>query len=464
MKPANAAVCIALSLTTGPVGTAGEDPSLPPYKWPNYPRYNLRTEHQPIKSWKIETLYRGEGRVYLRKSGLEREAKGVKSKDNPTAKGKDENVYLLHFDYADYRRLGGPPIADLEIDPTRPAFVGWDFHDFSTRFRRWTGERGLSRKYVAPAEFSCAANSVPLDVPNFAVDPESKDADWQRFLMPVVVAEGGGDYLIVNAFDKAGMTVGFIQMAAHTPNDMIPLMRHLIGHPGLKADSYANPERWFPELGLTEEGKLGYRIKSGEIVSLEESTKHRNSNEGFGKWSYFREDFVRFCNPDCRQINRAELHFAARWLMWSMSPKMRAAQLKPSRDNVVGALTQLEGVPGQVSAADAAIAAVILHWNDGAESRKRVAKLLSQPSPMRVFLELESRPGQPDAESIYGRMLAKQRPWWQLSIGERQVLNQRIEAVRMLFERDPDLLARLTELKFDFSTGELIGKIAANDG
>ena len=284
---------------------AGEDPSLPPYKWPNYPRYSLRTEHQPIKGWKIETLYRGEGEVFLRESGRERKANKVKSKDNPTLKGPDEHLYLLHFDYEDYRRLGGVPIGELEIDPKRPVFLGWDFNDFSTRFRRWTGERGFSRKYVIPAEFS-GENAVPLDVPQFQVDRKSKDADWQRFLLPVVTAEGGGDYLIINGFDKAGMTVGFIQMAAHTPNDMIPLMRHLIECQNLKNDSYADPGRWFPELGITVDGKLGYRTANG-VVSLEECTKHRNSNEGFRRspsWAYFREDFVRFCNPSVKEINR----------------------------------------------------------------------------------------------------------------------------------------------------------------
>ena len=77
------------------------------------------------------------------------------------------------------------------------------------------------------------------------------------------------------------------------------------------------------------------------------------------------------------------------------------------------------------------------------------------------FSALESRKGQPGAESIYGRLLSKQKPWFQLPTAERQVLNQRIEAVRLLFERDPSLLARLSALQFDLETGELIGKFAA---
>jgi len=433
-----------------------EDPAYPPYSWPDYPRYNLQLDHAPIKGWKIETLYRGGGEVYLRESALTRKKNGVKSRDNPVAKGLDENLYFLKFDYDEYRRIGGPPIPEMEPDANRPVFLGWDYHDFSTRLHRWTGERGFSRKYVIPGEFT-GLDAVPLDIPIFDVDPASPLSDWQRFLMPVVTAEGGGDYTVINAFDKAGMTVGFIQMAAHTPDDMIPLMRELIGCEKLKRDPYAHPERWFPELAITAEGKLGYRKATDNIVSLEEVTARTNPNDGFAPGrAYFREDFVRFCNPDPKKINQAELQFAARWLMWSMSPKMREAQIEPGRESVVRSLMKLKDVPPRVCGAEAAIAAVLLHWSDGAESLARVARLLRTDSPVDAFLSLESRAGEPGAESIYGKMLSKQKPWFRVSERERQVLNRRVESVRLLFERDPELLARLRCLTFDFTTGELL--------
>lgn len=373
------------------------------------------------------------------------------------AKGLDENLYFLKFDYDEYRRIGGPPIPEMETDATRPVFLGWDYYDFSTRLHRWTGERGFSRKYVIPGEFT-GLDAVPLEIPLFEVDPASPLSDWQRFLMPVVTAEGGGDYTVINAFDKAGMTVGFIQMSAHTPDDMIPLMRELIGCEKLKGDPYADPERWFPELAITGDGKLGYRKSPGEIVSLEEVTARTNPNDGFAPGrAYFREDFVRFCNPDPKKVNQAELQFAARWLMWSMSPKMREAQIPPSRESVVRTLRKLKDVPPVINAADAAIAAVLLHWSDGAESLTRVARLLNTDSPVDAFLSLESREGEPGAESIYGKMLSKQKPWFRVSESERQIVNRRVESVRLLFESDPDLLVRLRRLSYNLETGELRG-------
>jgi len=445
-----------LIFCTAVVSRAQENGSLPPYSWPNSPKFSLNLDYQPIKGWRIETIPPGKGAVYLRESGRIAQANGAKSRDNTTYKGKDESLYLLHFDYADYLKHGGAPIREKEIDPARPIFLGWDYHDFSTRFRRKTGERGFSRKFIIAAEFS-GMNSIPLDVPSFGVNPRSPDADWQRFLLPLVTAEGCGDYMVINGFDKAGMTVGFSQMAAHTPNDLIAMLRQILQSEALKKDPYANPQRWFPELGITGDGKLGCR-KGASVISLEECTKYRNKNEGFLKppgWCYYREDFVRFCNPSVKEINRAELQFAARWLMWSMSATMRHAQLDPVRNNVVGTLLTLENPPARVSGADAAIAAVILHWRNGEVYRKIVSRLLREPSPLATFLALETRPGEPGAKMIDGGLLSKETSWFRATASDRKIINQRIVAVRTLFESDPALLERLRALKFDFRTGTL---------
>lgn len=439
---------------------SGENPKIPPYSWPEYPRYNLDFDYAPIEGWRIERVSKGQHEVFLRESGRLRKERGVPSKDNPMLRGIHEDLFLLHFDYDAYRKAGGPRIPGLEKDKDKPVFLGWDFHDFSKRYNRWTGECGLSRKFIIPSEFS-GIRAEPLNVKTFHVDPSSSEADWQRFLLPVVTAEGMGDYMIVNSFDRGGMTVGFIQMAAHTPNDLIPMMKHLIGNERLRKDKYADPRRWFPELGITEDGELGYRRvgSKGDFISLESPTARRNSNEGFRAvpaWaSWYREDFVRFCNPDCTEINRAELHFAARWLMWSMSPKMRAAQLRPSKDNVIRTLIKLE-VTKPVTAADAAVAAVILHWNDSREYRARVQQLLARENPVDSFLALESKPGKPDAIEKYGKYLCKDADWFRgATDAERQIMNNRIGSVRLVFEENPGLRRRLANLRFDFETGEL---------
>ncbi|MFT5470506.1 MAG: hypothetical protein ACI8UO_005635, partial [Verrucomicrobiales bacterium] len=447
-------VLLCFLLSSASLCFAGEDPKLPPYDWSEYPRYNLDFDYAPIEGWRIEKVARGKHEVFLRESGRSRKANGMASKDNPMVRGQDEDLFLLHFDYDAYRKIGGPPIPGIAKNKDRPVFLGWDFHDFSKRYNRWTGESGFSRKFIIPGEFS-GIDAEPLNVRTFHVEPKSAEANWQRFLLPVVTAEGMGDFMIVNSFDRGGMTVGFIQMAAHTPNDLIPMMKHLIGSEKLRGDKYADPRRWFPELGITKTGELGFRKTGtkGEFVSLEKPTPNRNSNEGFRRvpaWaSWYREDFVRFCNPDCTEINRAELHFAARWLMWSMSPKMRDAQVKPSKDNVIRTLVKLDVSKKSVTAADAAIAAVILHWNDSQVYQAKVQQLLAQPNPVTSFLGMESRAGKPGAVEKYGKLLCKESSWFKgASDAERQILNNRIGSVRLVFEENPGLLERLKKLKF----------------
>jgi hypothetical protein len=440
--------------------SGAEDKSLPPYRWPDAPRYRLWTDHEPLRGWRIEKIAKGTAEVYLRQSGRDRRAKRVPDRDNPCLRGVLEDVFLLHFDPDDYRAGGGPALAGLgEGSPRRPVFLGWDYHDFSTRFHRWTGERGLCRRYVIPGEFG-GIDALPLDLPGFGEGPEDGLTDEERFLLPVVAAEGEGDFLVLNTFDRAGMTVGFIQMAAHTPDDLISLMKHLVGHEGLRADAYADPRRWFPELGLTADGKLGYRTSrdSGTWVALEDVTRHRGANEGFSRkpgWAYYREDFVRFGNPDVTRIDDEELHFAARWLMWSLSPAMRRAQVEPSLANVASGLRKLQVPRREVPAVAAALAAVILHWNDGVDSRKRVERFLAQPDPVAAFYSLESRPGQKDAVFRHATLLSRQQPWFQVPDTDRQVLNRRVESVRLFFQRRPEVLARLRRLGYDLETGTL---------
>lgn len=438
---------------------AGEDPSEPPYKWPEPPRYPLWTHHAPIQGWRIERVPKGTHEVFLRESGRERKANGVPTRQNPCLKGVDEDLFLLHFDYADYLKAGGPPIPGMEEHP-KPVFLGWDFYDFAARYRRWTGERGLYRQYVIADQFG-GIDAEPLRVPLFRVEPSSPASDRQRLLMPMVAAEGSGDFMVLNAFDRAGMTAGFSQMAAHTPDDLVEMMKHLIQDETLRADSYADPRRWFPELAVTTDGRLSYRAspeQTGEPCSLEACTAVRNSNEGFHRspgWAYYREDFVRFCNPDLKVIDQAELHFAARWLMWSLSPKMRAAQVEPTCRNVERTLRKLALPQAEIRADAAAVASVILFWNDGIDYRKRVAKLLAQPDPVAAFLSLESRDGDPKAAMCGKELICHAPSWFQVPERDRQVLNRRVESVRLLFEQDPSILARLRQLTYSFADGGL---------
>lgn len=132
------------------LGEASENSVLPPYTWPDRPKYSLWVDHQPLRGWRIEAVPPGKGSVFLNSRGRAAHSRGVKSCQNAAFKGRDETLYHLYFDYHDYRRQGGPQIAALEANPNRPVFLGWDYHDFGKKSRRHTGERGFARNFIVP--------------------------------------------------------------------------------------------------------------------------------------------------------------------------------------------------------------------------------------------------------------------------------------------------------------------------
>ena len=91
---------------------------------------------------------------------------------------------------------------------------------FLGRFFEYSGypegkTRGLARKTA--------------DQPRIVYDP----ADWAEFgkwpelIYPTAWAESTGCFTVINAWDRAAMTFGFIQLAAHTGDDFLPFFRRL---------------------------------------------------------------------------------------------------------------------------------------------------------------------------------------------------------------------------------------------
>ena len=68
---------------------------------------------------------------------------------------------------------------------------------------------------------------------------------------------------------------------------------------------------------------------------------------------------------------------------------------------------------------------------------------------------MESREGDPKAAKCEGDFICKNPSWFNVPESDRQVLNRRIESVRLLCEADPTLLPRLRKLTYRFSDGTL---------
>ncbi len=165
-------------------------------------------------------------------------------------------------------------------------------------------------------------------------DPDDWNAtfdNWPELIYPTAFAESGADFSVINAWDLAGFTVGLIQLAAHTSDDLIPFFRTLIDE--LPQES----EKFFPELTVID-GKLSYRRGSSyRSIEVRAPAKDPVPNDLVD-----RGLFVSYFNTNRQIIGSEELHSAARWLAWTQeSADMRRLQVASSIDNMRHSLNQL---------------------------------------------------------------------------------------------------------------------------
>lgn len=145
---------------------------------------------------------------------------------------------------------------------------------------------------------------------------EKRNGLWAHFVWPTVMAEGAGQHLVVNCYDRAAFTWGFYQLAAHTADDnLILLMRELLKLPTAKF--------YFPDLALVD-GKVA-KVTPGGTVSLERavwSSAHREHQI---------PDFMAYMNPSDRRVENIEVINAAKFLDWARrDPLMLAATVQVS--------------------------------------------------------------------------------------------------------------------------------------
>jgi hypothetical protein len=226
--------------------------------------------------------------------------------------------------------------------------------------------------------------------------------NWPELLFPTAFAESGADFSVINAWDLAGFTIGFIQLAAHTGDDLISFFKLLLSSLDEEAEKY------FPELTLIN-GELCYR-RSGNYRRLEVRTP---AADPIPRDLVDRGLFVSYFNKNRQMLGEEELHAAARWLVWTQeSENMRRLQVAASVDNMRDSLTLLHrtlvadageryprGVDGM--RCDHLAAALAVPHLAPRRIDKAVWALL-QPDPLQAFLRIEYGPGDREKNVVHG--------------------------------------------------------------
>ncbi|MEM7210611.1 MAG: hypothetical protein AAF479_01775 [Pseudomonadota bacterium] len=218
------------------------------------------------------------------------------------------------------------------IDTTYAPETGWKIEHRMSDSNKWylkrTGadELYLGYDFVFPGKAyrGLARTGRVADSERF--DHEAYEAEhglWSAFLVPTAMCESEANFMVVNGWDNAAMTLGFLQMAAHTGEHLADLFRELISALPDEADQY------FPELKLGAQLDLDdsqanrlFAARGGDRLDLDVAERHPDR---LGFRSYDRGRFMAFFNPHRGRVDLEEVAVAARWVAWMQgSPNARA--------------------------------------------------------------------------------------------------------------------------------------------
>ena len=122
----------------------------------------------------------------------------------------------------------------------------------------------------------------------------SKYGHWAYFIYPIAICESNGYFNRINTYDRAYFTFGFLQFAAHTPNEnFVKLFRNLL--------SSSSSSRYFPDLVLID-GFIN-RIQDNTALQLEDSKS--------------TDLLMNYLNPSIREVEEVEAINAAKLVHWS---------------------------------------------------------------------------------------------------------------------------------------------------
>ncbi|HPM76419.1 MAG TPA: peptidoglycan-binding domain-containing protein [bacterium] len=162
---------------------------------------------------------------------------------------------------------------------------------------------------------------------------------WAYMIYPTAICESRGCFNCINTYDSARFTFGFVQMAAHTPNEnFVPYFRSLLELP--KAGYY------FPDLQLID-GRVARQTTDGWVALEDDNSTLRLKN---------------YLNPTLSEVEDQEAINAAKLIHWSMTDQGSVeVQVKTAVDKMKQQMKinhrryNLDGKPDTICAAIADI-------------------------------------------------------------------------------------------------------------
>lgn len=183
----------------------------------------------------------------------------------------------------------------VEFDGQPAASVGYDF-TFEGGFR------GLAR----PAKGKGSLIYTPSE-------HEKKHGPWAHFIFPTSRCESEAEYLVINAWDAAGMTWGFFQLAAHTGKHLSVLLKDLLAALPDESDKFFPELKLGSQIGKADQPNTLFAVNGSSTLDLDVAAP---PTDGLPSSNWYRGRLIQFFNQDRGKLQDDEVATAARWVAW----------------------------------------------------------------------------------------------------------------------------------------------------
>lgn len=249
--------------------------------------------------------------------------------------------------------------------------------------QRWFAQESGGAAFLVGRETANGAQTGLFMAPTDAYGPVyaasehvARHGHWANLLELSGHCESGNRFNMVNTYDTAKFTFGFVQMAAHTPDEnLIRFFHRLSALPGF-AD-------YFPDL-LMQGGRLHRRDGSGRLSNLE-----LISPTGPNRRRQI-QPFMDYLNPKSAAPDPQEVLQAARLVHWAnTSAQMRTLQVTQASETLQQKLGSVYArwydLDGR---ADTLCALVADIHHQGRASRAKVAAALASPDAQERLITI----------------------------------------------------------------------------
>jgi hypothetical protein len=223
---------------------------------------------------------------------------------------------------------------------------------------------GIEREGLAN-DGSSTAKQAPFNPANF----RQTYGFWADFLVPTALAESGSSFTVVNTYDRANFTFGFLQFAAHEPNgDFIVWFRDML--------SRAEAHDYFPNLAVIHGRTHSLEIQGPVILEDDSSSK---------KLQYY-------LNEVPTHVDDREVIAAGKLIHWTIKyPETQALQVQHAmnltRDRVKYLDNRLN-LDGRTADICCTVMDIIHQGRAGTKPLPVLDSYLKQPNPLGKLLKI----------------------------------------------------------------------------